>query len=50
MSDDEAKPEVFTEPPTETTPDNEVLPAPVETETTVPTASGIALYHHIFIK
>jgi len=31
MSDDEAKPEVFTEP----VPDNEVLPAPVETETAV---------------
>ena len=32
MSDDEAKPEVFTEPTTEPIPDNEVLPAPVETE------------------
>ena len=32
MSDDEAKPEVFTEPPTASGIANEVLPAPVETE------------------
>ena len=35
MSDDEAKPEVFTEPPTASGIENEVLPEPVETETAV---------------